>query len=72
MSIADTPKDIAAESALNPAEKKSLRLIAKEIESPQAEREPRLGCATTRQLLEEITARIEVNGELDYRTIDSH
>jgi hypothetical protein len=39
--------------------------------------EPQLGCATTRQLLEELSARIEVSktiGEeidLDYRTVDS-
>jgi hypothetical protein len=42
---------------------------------------PNLGCATTRQLLEELTARIEVGGfdpssigksALDYRTVDSH
>lgn len=32
--------------------------------------QPQLGCATTRQLLEEIRARIEVHGNLDYRTID--
>jgi hypothetical protein len=43
--------------------------------------QPNLGCATTRQLLAEITARIEVGGcdstvigvsALDYRTVDSH
>jgi len=28
-----------------------------------------LGNATTRELLEEIKARIEVSGELDYRTV---
>lgn len=38
--------------------------------------EPRLGFATTRELLEEIAARIEVDGAnggggLDYRTVDS-
>lgn len=42
---------------------------------------PNLGCATTRELLAEITARIEVGGSgsgdigvsaLDYRTVDSH
>jgi len=42
---------------------------------------PNLGCATTRELLAEITARIEVGGcdsteigvsALDYRTVDSH
>jgi hypothetical protein len=32
---------------------------------------PNLGCATTRELLAEITARIEIDGNLDYRTIDS-
>ncbi|MEE9365904.1 MAG: hypothetical protein V3W44_04370 [Dehalococcoidales bacterium] len=30
---------------------------------------PRLGCATTRQLIDEIVARLDIN--LDYRTIDS-
>ena len=38
-----------------------------EIPSPA---KPNLGCATTKELLEEITARIEVSGELDYKTID--
>ena len=33
--------------------------------------EPKLGCAATRQLLQEIKTRIEVDGQLDYRTIDS-
>lgn len=32
--------------------------------------EPRLGCATTRQLLDEIAARIEIHHSLDYRTVD--
>jgi hypothetical protein len=32
--------------------------------------EPNLGLATTRQLLDEIRARIEVDGQLDYRTVD--
>jgi len=32
---------------------------------------PHLGCATTREILKEITARIEVDGQLDYKTIDS-
>ncbi len=31
--------------------------------------QPRLGCATTGQLLNELRARIEVDGKLDYRTI---
>jgi len=30
---------------------------------------PNLGCATTRELLNEITARIEVGGQLDYKTV---
>lgn len=33
--------------------------------------EPKLGCATTRELIEELKARIEMNENLDYRTIDS-
>jgi len=46
--------------------------ITKEIETlVKSDIYPRLGCATTRELLTEITARIEVNGNLDYRTIDS-
>lgn len=32
--------------------------------------EPRLGCATTRELLEELTARADVAGYADYRTVD--
>lgn len=32
---------------------------------------PKLGLATTRELLQELTARIEVDGKLDYRTVDS-
>jgi len=31
---------------------------------------PNLGCATTRELIEEITARIEFDDKLDYKTID--
>ena len=34
-------------------------------------KEPQLGCATTRELLNEIKIRIEVDGKLGYRTIDS-
>lgn len=33
--------------------------------------QPYLGCATTGELLEEIRCRIEIDGNLDYRTIDS-
>ena len=32
--------------------------------------EPHLGCATTREILEELKVRIEMDGKLDYRTID--
>ena len=34
-------------------------------------REPYLGCATTRELLNEIRARIETDGNLDYKTVES-
>ena len=33
--------------------------------------EPQLGCATTKQLLDELEARVDVDGKLDYRTIDN-
>jgi len=33
--------------------------------------DPQLGCATTGELLNELRARIEVSGLLEYRTIDS-
>ena len=32
--------------------------------------QPALGCATTRELLDEIKARVELDGKLDYRTVD--
>lgn len=32
--------------------------------------EPNLGCATTSELLDEITTRIKIDGRLGYRTID--
>jgi hypothetical protein len=31
---------------------------------------PKLGCATTREILEELKVRIEMDGKLDYKTID--
>ncbi|GAJ23048.1 unnamed protein product [marine sediment metagenome] len=31
---------------------------------------PKLGCATTREILEELKTRIEMDGKLDYKTID--
>ena len=33
--------------------------------------EPNLGCATTKELLDEIRARIEINGQMEYRTVDN-
>lgn len=48
--------------------------LAKEIcerHNKTNETEPNLGCATTRELLVEIKARIEVLGELDYKTIET-
>jgi len=35
------------------------------------DQQPQLGCATTRELLAELSARVEISGNLDYRTIDS-
>ena len=32
---------------------------------------PHLGCATTGEMLQEIKTRIEVSGQLDYKTMDS-
>ena len=32
---------------------------------------PHLGCATTGEILEELKTRIEMDGKLGYRTIDS-
>ena len=50
---------------------KELMEIANEANSKLTKAiKPNLGCATTRELLNEITARIEVDGELDYRTVD--
>lgn len=40
-------------------------------EHPEPEKElPNLGLATTRQLLEEIVARAEINGSIDHRTVE--
>lgn len=32
--------------------------------------QPKLGCATTEELIDEIKTRIEMDGKLKYRTID--
>ena len=42
------------------------------IEIGKLPQEPYLGCATTKELLEEIKARIEIDGKLEYRTIDNN
>ncbi len=41
--------------------------LKKEMEQPA---KPNLGRATTRELLDEIRARIEIDGNLDYKTIN--
>ena len=46
----------------------ALRDAGYELYRPD-ECEPRLGCATTRELLMEITSRIDVLGQLDYSTV---
>ena len=40
------------------------------IREVETDDEPLLGLATTRQLLQELEARIDLLGELDYRTVD--
>jgi len=54
---------------LNPALGVAFADIVDEIWAEVAK--PNLGCATTRELIEEITARIEIDGNLDYKTVDS-
>jgi hypothetical protein len=36
-----------------------------------ADATPNLGCATTRQLFDELIARADVDGRMEYRTVDS-
>ena len=43
---------------------------SKTVDEAPERPQPNLGCATTRQLLEELKVRIEMDGKLDYRTID--
>ena len=40
------------------------------VEVLAIDNEPQLGCATTEQLLDEIKTRIEMDGQLQYRTVD--
>jgi len=48
--------------------KKCVQTIQKHIDEQPCK--PNLGCATTKELLEEIRARIEVDGKLMYRTVN--
>ncbi len=49
----------------------SARLASARLQVAKTEtNEPGLGYASTRELLNEITTRIEIDGKLDYRTID--
>jgi hypothetical protein len=43
--------------------------MSQDHSSIDKEEEANMGLATTRELLEEITARIEVDGKLDYKTV---
>ena len=43
-------------------------LVSKQLSALQ--KEPRLGCATTGQLLAELRARAKIDGSIDYRTVD--
>lgn len=45
--------------------------IVDEIEKLNEIEQPMLGLATTLQLLEELTARAEIGGYAQYRTVDS-
>jgi len=38
---------------------------------PDRDLNPRLGCATTKELMKEIYVRAQMDGRLDYKTIDS-
>lgn len=42
----------------------------KDREIKRLKKEPRLGCATTAELIDEIRTRCDVDGTLGYRTID--
>lgn len=48
--------------------REELDMVRGKIESKD---QPCLGYATTRQLLEELTARAEVDGSIEYKTVDS-
>lgn len=46
-------------------------MVIMSVEPVRAIDLPRLGCATTGQLLEELKARCEVDGTINYRTVDA-
>jgi len=58
-----TPKTEKIEMDIDLAEAFA-EILNKEMEKP------RLGCATTRELLDELRARIELDGRLEYKTVD--
>ena len=68
MCWSETPKGIFdSENASRIVEETALKILNLKDKEPL---QPSLGVATTRELIEEIKARIEVEGKLDYRTID--
>ena len=68
MCWSETPKGIFdSENASRIVEETALKIFNLiKIESLQ----PSLGLATTRELIEEIKARIGVDGKLDYKTVE--
>ena len=57
-------------NSLNTPHKFSCQLAYQIKSDYQPEPEPNLGCATTGQLLDELRARCEVNGTMNYRTVE--
>ena len=62
--------DIMSADAI-PREKLCEMLIELETELKESKNIPRLGCSTTAELIDEIRSRCEVNGTLNYKTIQS-
>lgn len=67
MAMAPHQKDRHAGKLLIRAADEIERLLR---ENEERWSKPWLGNATTRELLDELRARIEVDGKLDYRTVD--
>lgn len=59
----------AALQALAPVLVAAITQANTTIPAPEVAK-PNLGCATTAELLDELLARSEVNGTIDYRTVD--